>query len=690
MPIIKVLPKSISELINAGEVVDRPASIIKELVENSLDADATKITVEIRHGGITYIQVKDDGVGIYKEELPTAFIRHATSKIATAEDLENIGTMGFRGEALPSVCAVSKVTLASKPEDQDEGWQYATETGELSLHAMNKGTVITVRDLFYNTPARMKFLKKDITEGNAVTTLLERLSLSNPHVAFTFIRDGKVRIKTFGDGSLLTAVRSVLTSDVAKALKEVDSERSGIHVTGLISMPPMSRQSRSLETFFINGRFVHSKTCQAAVEEAYKNRLMIGKFPACFLNLQMDFGLVDVNIHPAKLEVRFQNERDVYNAVYSAVLETLEKDFKEKNLSPVQRLNPFSLNDFDYRKEQVSMSRPVESERKVESKEDAFTFRDTTTISPRGEIVYNPNFKLKEATLDIEVEDSFAPVKKEEKPVIVENLPEEENEPEVYEGEVAEVSTEIKNRVENFESHEEIPMPSEEDAPPEEEEYIHEEIPQEEPKKEAIQYAVEEEAPTISEVEPYKIIGEVFKTYILIEQGNNFILIDKHAAHEGYIYHSIKDSFRLKNFSSQLTLIPTAVVLGAEEYFALSENLEVLDNFGIKAEDYGNNTIVVKEIPQILEGCNMNTILSDIAVGVLKGKENPTPYYFDRLIYSVSCRSATMAGKASNMPEMEKLAEMVFKKGICFCPHGRPVKIVISKEKLDKMFGRLV
>ena len=246
MPIIKVLPKSISELINAGEVVDRPSSIIKELVENSLDAKATKITVEIRHGGITYIQVKDDGVGIYKEELPTAFIRHATSKIATAEDLEKIGTMGFRGEALPSIAAVSRVTLSSKPEDQKDGWMYNAETGEMDVQPMSGGTVITVKDLFYNTPARMKFLKKDITEGNAVTSLLERLCLSNPSVAFTFIRDGKVRLKTFGDGNLLSAVRSVLTSDVSKALKEVDVERNGIHVTGLISMPPMSRQSRSL------------------------------------------------------------------------------------------------------------------------------------------------------------------------------------------------------------------------------------------------------------------------------------------------------------------------------------------------------------------------------------------------------------------------------------------------------------
>ena len=687
MPIIKVLPKSISELINAGEVVDRPASIIKELVENSLDADATKITVEIRHGGITYIQVKDDGVGIYKEELPTAFIRHATSKIATAEDLENIGTMGFRGEALPSVCAVSKVTLASKPEDQDEGWQYATETGELSLHAMNKGTVITVRDLFYNTPARMKFLKKDITEGNAVTTLLERLSLSNPSVAFTFIRDGKVRIKTFGDGSLITAVRSVLTSDVSKALKEVNCERNNIHVTGLISMPPMSRQSRSLETFFINGRYVHSKTCQAAVEEAYKNRLMIGKFPACFLNLEMDFSLVDVNIHPAKLEVRFQNERDVYNAVYSAVLETLEKDFKEKNLSPVQKLNPFSLNDFDYRKEQVSFTRPAESAEKVEKREVNYAFRDTTTISPKGEIVYNPNFKLKEATLDIEVEDSFIPAKRET------DTPQEENETkkEAPFKKLPILSTEFENEVENCEEAPDTIVSEEYEAAEIQKEACESEASfhREEEKKPFFQFS-EEEIPAISEIEPYKIIGEVFKTYILIEQGNNFVLIDKHAAHEGYIYHSIKDSFKLKNFSSQLTLIPTAAVLGAEEYFALSENLEVLDSFGIKAEDYGNNTIVVKEIPQVLEGCNMNTILSDIASGILKGRDNPTPNYFDRLLYSVSCRSATMAGKASNMPEMEKLAEMVFKKGVCFCPHGRPVKIVISKEKLDKMFGRLV
>ena len=683
MPIIKVLPKSISELINAGEVVDRPASIIKELVENSLDADAKKITVEIRHGGITYLSVKDDGCGIYKEELPTAFIRHATSKIATREDLESIGTMGFRGEALPSVCAVSKVVLASKPKDQKEGWQYNTETGEISLCPMNDGTKITVTDLFYNTPARMKFLKKDITEGNAVTTLLERLALSHPEVSFTFIRDGKTRIKTFGDGSLLASVRAVLTSEVSKALKEVSSERNNIKVTGLISMPPFSKQSRSLETFFINGRFVHSKTCQAAVEEAYKNRLMSGKFPVCFLNLQMDFSLVDVNIHPAKLEVRFQNERDVYNAVYSACLETLEKDFKEKNLSPIQKINPFSLNDFDHRKEQISFSSPLREEAhfSFNSPESSFSLRDETSILPksREEKTYNTGFRLKQATLDIEVEDSFVPKKtetfsenshnkedfkpaREEKAeILIEKEPKETKD--------SEFSTDFEEKVES--SVKDFPQNI---------------------KKANIYEEKQEISPDIwpeEEISPYRIIGEVFKTYILIEQQDNFILIDKHAAHEGYIYHSIKDSFKLRNFSSQLSLIPTAVVLTPEEYFALSENMDVLGSFGIKAEAFGNNTIIVSEIPQVLEGCNMNTVVSDIAEGVLKGKENPTPDYFDRLLYSVSCRSATMAGKASNIPEMEALADMCLRKGINFCPHGRPCKMVISKNKLDKMFGRL-
>ncbi len=684
MPVIKVLPKSISELINAGEVVDRPASIIKELVENSLDASAKKITVEIRHGGITYLSVKDDGSGIYKDELPTAFIRHATSKIASIEDLEKIGTMGFRGEALPSIAAVSKVVLSSKPKDQKEGWQYNTETGEISLCPMSDGTKIVVTDLFFNTPARMKFLKRDVTEANAVTTLLERLALSNPQVSFTFIRDGKTRIKTFGDGSLLASVRSVLSSDVSNFLREVAMERNGIKVTGLISVPPFSRQSRALETFFINRRFVHSKTCQAAIEEAYKNRLMSGKFPVCFLNLEMDFSLVDVNIHPAKLEVRFQNERDVYNAVYSCCLERLDLDFKEKNLSPIQKINPFSLNDFDHRKEQLSISSLVKEEPvsfSFNSVPNTLSLRDETSILPnlKGENPLLQSFKLREGKLDIEVEEPFVPKKPE---ILSESLSFKENSQALKKeaGEALE-----KEQAEKAEQQVPADSLKENDKAPDYK------FPKE--KNEADLYEETEKAPSdilqSEEIPAYRIIGEVFKTYILIEKEDDFILIDKHAAHEGYIYHSIKDSFLPGSFCSQLSLVPTAVSLTPEEYFSLCENMDVLKGFNIKAEAIGNNTFMVFEIPQVLEGCTISTIISDIAEGVLKGKKNPTPDYFDRLIYSVSCRSATMAGIASHMPELEALADMCLKKGISFCPHGRPCKMVISKSKLDKMFGRL-
>ncbi|MBQ4538514.1 MAG: DNA mismatch repair endonuclease MutL, partial [Oscillospiraceae bacterium] len=333
---INILPQSVAELIAAGEVVDRPSSIVKELVENAIDAGASRISIEIKNGGVSYIRVSDNGSGIAKEDLPLAFIRHATSKITERLDLDAISTLGFRGEALPSIAAVSRVKVTTRTADQAVGSCYIIDgsgQAEQTDCGCAVGTVIEVRDLFYNTPARMKFLKKDVTESNAVASLIDRLALANPSVAFDFLRDGKRALQTPGDGKLFSAVRIVCGAEVASGMIPVDYTGEGISVKGLISRPSVSRTTRSLQTFFINSRYVRSKTCAAAVEEAYKNRMMTGRFPACIIDLKIDCSLVDVNVHPAKLEVRFSDERSVYNTVYRACMQTLSES-EQKQITP--------------------------------------------------------------------------------------------------------------------------------------------------------------------------------------------------------------------------------------------------------------------------------------------------------------------------------------------------------------------
>ncbi|MEG2144198.1 MAG: DNA mismatch repair endonuclease MutL, partial [Oscillospiraceae bacterium] len=393
---INVLPKNVSELIAAGEVVDRPSSLVKELVENSIDAGADKIIVEIKNGGIAFISVSDNGCGMEKEDIPKAFIRHATSKIISCEDLDKIGTMGFRGEALPSAAAVAHVTVVSKTENQENGWFFDTFTGEISPVGAINGTTVTVTELFYNTPARMKFLKRDVTEGNAVETLLQRMCLSNPHIAFTFIREGKEKIKTNGDGELKLTVRAVFGSEMARGMLPLSRESDGIKVEGLVMAPEFSKNSRSLQVFFINNRLINSNTCRSALEEAYKNRITVGKFPAGIINLTMDFSLVDVNVHPAKLEVRFQNEREVYNALYSAVLETLQGRDNSQN-PKISKINVFSLKDFDYKNEQVSIKEAPKS----------LCLRDGTAFNSKGEILVKPMGRMNYFDVDIEVDENF-------------------------------------------------------------------------------------------------------------------------------------------------------------------------------------------------------------------------------------------------------------------------------------------
>ena len=678
MGMINILPQSVAELIAAGEVVDRPASIVKELVENALDAGADRISVEIKNGGIGYIRVSDNGCGIAADDMPLAFIRHATSKILEAADLDSIATLGFRGEALPSIAAVSRVKVTSRTEDERLGsCFYIDGSGktEQTDCGCSIGTVIEVRDLFYNTPARMKFLKKDVTEGNAVASLMDRLALANPSVAFELIREGKRTLQTAGDGKLISAVRMVCGAEVAAGMIPVNYQRSGITVSGVISKPSIARTTRSLQTFFINSRYVRSKTCAAAVEESYKNRMMTGRFPACILNLEIDCGQVDVNVHPAKLEVRFSDERLVYNTVYSACIEALIESEQKQLAAPKSKINYFSINDFDHSDRQLTISAVKPTETK----------RENIHIGMLGAMN-----TLRQNPVAIELHDDSKPLynaKKEDVKLdgITENIdvPASRTNRKMLDVECTETVVERMTPVSDTSDFEKKVEIIQEQIIPNIKEPI-------ESVQQAEDNILEQEEPKDIEdkIEPYRIIGELFDTYILIEQHDSFILIDKHAAHERYIYNSIKHLE--KGGDRQLLLVPQPVALSRDEYFALQEHIEALEMLGITAEDFGESTILVREIPMLLDGFSLNELLGEVAQRILSKKNNVTPELLDELLYNISCRAAVMAGRKSSIPELEVLADMVLgKSAVRHCPHGRPVMTVMSRRDVEKTFGRM-
>ncbi|MBP0980610.1 MAG: hypothetical protein J5968_00235, partial [Oscillospiraceae bacterium] len=547
------------------------------------------------------------------------------------------------------------------------------------------GTSVEVSELFYNTPARMKFLKKDVTEGNAVASLMDRLALANPSIAFELIRDKKRTLQTFGSGDLLSAVRTVCGAQVASGMIEVDYHGEGIRVSGVISRPSVARATRSLQTFFINSRFVRSRTCAGAVEEAYKNRLMTGRFPACVLNIEINCSQVDVNVHPAKLEVRFSDERLIYNTVYSACMETLAEHEKRIAEPKQQKITHFSVSDFNYSNNQITFNdvpvKPTTLQRELPPQKPAFTsitaalggrertplvFHDDTPSAfekpvieaAKKQEVAKSSVSSRKYMLDIECDEPKNSVER-EKPVIIADIAEP----------IAEKQPVIEPIIEKIE-----PI-----APPEietveetviEEAVFEQEIPKAEPKPE------------------YRIIGEIFDTYILLEQQNRFIMIDKHAAHERFIYNSIKHLG--KDGDRQLLLVPKAITLSRDEYFALTENPQALETLGVIAEDFGEGTMLVREVPMLLDGFDLAQLLGEVAKKLLANKNDPTPEMLDELLYSVSCRAAVMAGKRSAMPELEKLADMVLgEDGVRHCPHGRPVLVSLSKYDVEKMFGRM-
>lgn len=650
MPRINILPKNIADLIAAGEVVERPSSVIKEFVENSIDAGSTKIIVEIQNGGKTYIRVTDNGCGIEREDVPKAFISHATSKINSVSDLDAISTLGFRGEALASVCAVSKVEIMTTAQGFDIGTRYVIEGGEEKLiddAGSPVGTTIIVRDLFYNIPARLKFLKKDVQEGNYIATVLERIALSNPHIAFKFIRDGKLAFQTPGDGNLKSAVYAVFGKEFTAQLLPVNGEHSGIKVHGFVTKPTAGRGNRTMQTFFVNKRYVKSVIFLTALENAYKNSIMVGKYPGCVLFLDMPFETVDVNVHPAKTEVRFYEEKRVFEAVYNTVLTTLNSDFtrpqatfneakafvepaqkgeqlKISQVAPVTQKSERSFIIKEFGKPVTGYEDKVSAPEKNEPKQFDFL----------KEQYYKPQIKIVEEKVQEQIETKIEKTE----PVIVEPVL-VDNEPSVEYEIKKETETEVINVSE-------------------------------------------------PEIPEYRYIGEAFNTYLMAEVEGKLIIIDKHAAHERILFEKFKSQAKGE---SQMMLMPVSVNLSADEYSAVIENIDLLEKAGYEVSDFGDRCVKVSACPPELVNENIDEIITEVAGYLSKNIKTVLPEKLDWILHSMACRAAVKAGNFTSSYEAEKFVGLLLaNKDIRYCPHGRPVMVEMTKRELEKQFGRII
>lgn len=660
MPRINILPKNIADLIAAGEVVERPSSVIKEFVENSIDAGAKKITVEIQNGGKTYMRVTDDGCGIDREDVRKAFISHATSKISSVSDLDSISTLGFRGEALASVCAVSKVDLMTATADSDTGTRYIIEGGEekyIDDVGSPVGTTLVVKDLFYNIPARLKFLKKDVQEGNYVATILERIALSNPGIAFKFIRDGKIAFQTPGDGNLKSAIYAVFGKEFTSQLLPVESEMNGIKVHGFITKPTAGRGSRSMQTFFVNGRFVKSVVFLTALENAYKNSIMIGKYPACVLFVDMPYETVDVNVHPAKTEVRFFDEKRVFESIYNSALSTLNADrtrpqatFSQAKIftKPAEKGEQLNLND-------VTPVVKTEPQRSFVIKEFG------NPVTGEEDKVKTPE-KNEPKQLDFLKESYFKPQVK----IINEtdfSRPQQET---------VKISTVITESINSEDISEEKTETND--------------IANVCDTSTEKQVVVETEG--FKTTPDYKYIGEAFNTYLIAEIENKIILIDKHAAHERILFEKFK---KQSTGESQMMLLPVSVNLSADEYSAVIDNLELLESAGYDVTDFGDRCVKVSACPPELVNENLGEIITEIAGYLANNIKSLMPEKLDWIYHSMACRAAIKAGNFTSSYEAERFVGTVLSDdNIRYCPHGRPVLIEMTKREIEKQFGRIV
>lgn len=703
MGVINVLDKHIAELIAAGEVVERPSSVIKELVENSIDAGAKNITVEIKNGGTTFMRVADNGCGIYRDDIKKAFLRHATSKVKTANDLDMISTLGFRGEALASISAVSRLQVITKNENEEIGSCYEIEGGdEISLEDAGcpTGTTFVIRDLFYNIPARSKFLKKDVAEGNAVSALMDKIVLSHPEVAFTFIRDGKQVLRTFGDGKLLSAIYSVFGKDFAKGLIPVDYTLDSVTVKGYISKPINSRPNRNMQNFFINGRFVKTRTGMAALEEAYKGSIMVGKFPSAVLQLTVPYEIIDVNVHPAKIEVRFINERPVFDAIYHAVKTALQQGDERKQIhfkentafNEIKKVNPFNNAQAVFAKaENTPAEKPIKP---IERIEPVLKNSEPKPYNPFDELDLKDE-KTKPVSIDnLKMSDSTNPFDIYSKQAIKRNSELENKKAEFSKQKLEKAEQLILKATQQEESlpKQEITvddLTAESSETPIETEVSKEEV---KPLKEISENKTDNnDALTELPKEQTKLrfLGEAFNTYIIVEKNDNEVLIiDKHAAHERIIYEKLKADSGSANV--QYLLTPITVTLDKIDYDAAVSNLDMFAKCSFDVEDFGNGTLLVRSAPQYLAATEIADCITEMSGYIASGKKDIYTEKMDWFYHNVSCRSAIKAGNKSTVQELMDIAWTLEKNPqIKYCPHGRPICIVMTKYEIEKQFGRL-
>lgn len=713
MAVIHVLDKHTAELIAAGEVVERPASVVKELLENSIDAGATQVTVSIESGGVKLIEISDNGTGIEAEYISTAFIRHATSKIETPDDLTNIHTLGFRGEALASIASVARVELTTRTEVDEFATVYRIEGGEEVSRepgARAVGTTIRVKDLFYNTPARMKFLKKDSSEGTFVSDTVTHVALSHPEVSVKFIREGKLQYVTPGDGQLRGAVYAVLGREFSRDLIELKNQEGVYRITGLVTPPKSCRASRSMQHFYINGRYVRNRTMMAGMEMAFKGTMMQGKFPGGILLLEMPADLVDVNVHPAKIEARFARENDVFDVVYHAVKLALAQP------GTGERLFTFEA---DKEEEKAENSKKDTDIIKNDVKNNNFTGlsaiirgqADPGVLPQQHWEPANPAAAPQQPAPSAAMQIPTAPSVPRWKgsaqnedmldPFVTLHSPKLETTkaPEPFRAAASETQLDVEpefgeTKLHSPQDHMAAWNPAQE-APKEEPESA----PGAETEPDAPEAAEQETVlaepeqmnfdPTADQPEPLRYVGEVFRTYILAERGDELCLIDKHAAHERQLYEKLAANYG--NVPSQMLLEPAAINLAAEEKQALLDNIPLLENAGLEIADFGGNTVVLRAVPADVEPQNAESLLVEIANKLLKGGHDALNEHTEWVLHSISCRAAIKAGDKSSPQELLALAEKILSGEVPpFCPHGRPCVLKLTRKELEKQFGRIV
>lgn len=656
MPKINILPKNVAELIAAGEVVERPASAIKELIENSIDAKSKKITVEIQNGGIRYIRITDDGCGISREDVPKAFISHATSKIADIGDLNSIYTLGFRGEALASIAAVAKVEMITKTEDEELGTRYCIQGGEEILiddAGCPDGTTIVIRELFYNTPARMKFLKKDMTEGNYVSDVVSKMAVIHPEISFRFIKDGKQTLFTSGDGKPINAISAVMGKSFAENLIECDYELNYVTVKGFVSLPLACKATRNSQYFFINSRYVKIPLGASALDEAYKNSIMAGKFPYCILDIQIPPETVDVNVHPAKTEVRFSDEKRIFEAIYYAAKNAVT----EKDIRPGFSFKNDPSHEI-YTGTQTQMEIPsINDEPKAETK------TDISAESSKADVVSTNSNRIDCSNVKVYTYDS-ADFSIACSPGSAADLRynAEKNEESISDKNLD--FTDIKaddgtETVSCADGNEQIPVPED----------------------------ISEKNTAVPEP-VFTYLGEAFKTYLFAEYEDKIIVIDKHALHERILFNEIKA--RGSCTFPQSLMFPVTVHLNRKEYAAIIDNPEAIEALGFKFEDFGEGAILVRECPMMFTDDNLEEVLSELCEAVAEHKKELITEKSDWLYHSAACRAAVKGGYNVNDGDAKALIKKVLTDdSVKYCPHGRPVLIELTRREIEKQFGRI-